>query len=398
MHAAAKHVRVLLSVVLLSLAVPARADARDDDDDDRGDAIELTWMSIANWYFKVGGLRFMMDGYFTRLPGPPFFFGGGGGFKNTIGAFSVDVPAVLRVRYALEARGKLDYVLAGHSHFDHSFDTATWSALTNAPIIGGITTCLQAQAEGLPASQCHVVAGGERLRLGHGVTVRVVRWNHSGTHLANPEQHDPVELQAAPIPDPVTGGLRGGVAEDFPNGGGGRMYLFTVDGEHGSRLSFFVNNSASADDLTKEIIVDGVNYGAPLDNLGRAMADAGLTSVDLWIGTGGSAVARLVVPVLRPRLYIPNHWDGLFNPFFAGLPFPYKDASLKTYLDSQGIPILPQTQYFDKYRLDRNGVSKVPNAAQKAKLGFSDVQPFAAATLRAAAAAETTALPDDCSQ
>jgi L-ascorbate metabolism protein UlaG (beta-lactamase superfamily) len=355
-------------------------------------------MSIANWYFKVGGLRFMMDGYFTRLPGPPFFFGGGGGFKNTIGAFSVDVPAVLRVRYALEARGKLDYVLAGHSHFDHSFDTATWSALTNAPIIGGITTCLQAQAEGLPASQCHVVAGGERLRLGHGVTVRVVRWNHSGTHLANPEQHDPVELHAAPIPDPVTGGLRGGVAEDFPNGGGGRMYLFTVDGEHGSRLSFFVNNSASADDLTKEIIVDGVNYGAPLDNLGRAMADAGLTSVDLWIGTGGSAVARLVVPVLRPRLYIPNHWDGLFNPFFAGLPFPYKDASLKTYLDSQGIPILPQTQYFDKYRLDRNGVSKVPNAAQKAKLGFSDVQPFAAATLRAAAAVETTALPDDCSQ
>jgi hypothetical protein len=396
MHAGAKkHIRLLIPLLLLSIALPARADGRDDDGD-HGDAIELTWMSIANWYFNVGGVRFLMDGYFTRLPGPPFFFGGGGGFKNTTGPFTVDLPAVLRVRYALEANGKLDYVLAGHSHFDHTFDTATWSALSNAPIIGSITTCLQAQAEGLPASQCHVVVGGERLRLGHGVTVRVVRWNHSGSHAANPEQHDPVELHAPPLLDPVTGGLRGGVAEDFPNGGGGRMFLITVDGEHGRRLSFFVNNSASAADLTQDIVVDGVNYGAPLNNLRLAMADAGLTSVDLWIGTGGAPIAQLVVPVLHPRFYIPNHWDGLFNPFFPGLPFPFKDATLQTYLDSQGIPMLPQTQYFDKYRLDRNGVTKVPNTAQKAKLGFSDVQPFAATTLRAAAVMQTTALPDDC--
>jgi len=310
---------------------------------------------------------------------------------------------VLRVRYALDARGKLDYVLAGHSHFDHTFDTATWSALTNAPIIGGITTCLQAQAEGLPASQCHVVAGGERLRLGHGVTLRVVRWNHSGNHAVNPEQHDPIELHAAPIPDPVTGGLRGGVAEDFPNGGGGRMYLFTVDGEHGSRLSFFVNNSASAVDLTQDIVVDGVNYGAPLDNLRRAMADAGLTSVDLWIGTGGSAVAQLVVPVLRPRFYIPNHWDGLFNPFEPGLPFPFADATLSAYLATAGrngtaIPLMPQHQYFDKYRLDANGVTLVPNHAVKEKLGYSAVQAFPATTTALVRAAPTTVAPDDCDQ
>ncbi len=50
------------------------------------------------------------------------------------------------------------------------------------------------------------------------------------------------------------------------------------------------------------------------------------------------------------------------------------------------------------YRLDKDGVTKVPNTAQKRKLGFADVQPFAAATIRAAAATPTTALPDDCSQ
>ena len=387
----------LIAFALIVSSAPAQAE---DEGHERegGPSVELTWMSIANWYFKFGDLRIMMDGYFTRVPGPPFFFGGGGGFKNTTGPFSVDVPMVLKVRYALDAGGSLDYVLAGHSHFDHSFDTATWSALTNAPIIGGLSTCLQAQAEGLPSSQCINVKGGERLWLSDDVTMRVVRWNHSGSHAANPEQHDPVELKAPPIPDPVSGGLRAGVAEDFPNGGGGRMYLFTV-GRGSHRLSFFVNNSASAVDLTQDIVVDRVNYGAPLDNLRKAMADADLTSVDLWIGTGSVAVAELVVPVLHPRNYIPNHWDGLFNPFLPGLPFPYPDAKLKAYLDAQGIALLPQTQYFDKYRLDRDGVTKVPNTAQKQKLGFADVQPFSVASvLSSATVSSSRDTTDECSQ
>lgn len=72
--------------------------------------------------------------------------------------------------------------------------------------------------------------------------------------------------------------------------------------------------------------MDGVNYGAPLANLRAAMADAGLTKVDLWIGTGGRAVAQLIVPVLNPKVYLPNHWDGLFNSFWGGMPFPYVDT------------------------------------------------------------------------
>ena len=88
--------------------------------------------------------------------------------------------------------------------------------------------------------------------------------------------------------DPATGGLRAGVGEDYPNGGGNRAFLFTVDTTDG-QVSFFVQNSASAFDLDKDIIVDGVSYGAPLKNLAAAMADAGLKQVDVWIGTGGLA-------------------------------------------------------------------------------------------------------------
>jgi hypothetical protein len=33
------------------------------------------------------------------------------------------------------------------------------------------------------------------------------------------DAHNPVELKRVPVPDRPTGGLRAGVAEDFPNGG-----------------------------------------------------------------------------------------------------------------------------------------------------------------------------------
>jgi L-ascorbate metabolism protein UlaG (beta-lactamase superfamily) len=357
-------------------------------------------MSIANWYFKLGDLRIIMDGYITRVPGPPFFVPSSqfpaDVYATTQGPYNVDVASVTKVKNALAADGKVDYLLAGHSHFDHTWDTPTWAKLTGAPIIGGLSTCFQAVAQDLPASRCRVVNGGERIDLGSGVTMRVVRFNHSG-NASNPIQHFARELSGPPIPDAATGGFRAGVGEDYPNGGGGRAFLFTIDNP-GGPVSFFVQNSASAFDLDKDIIVDGVNYGAPLANLAAAMADAGLTSVDAWIGTGGLPVAQLIVPVIHPKVYIPNHWDGLFNSFWAGMPFPFKDANLKAFLDAQNIAMMPQHQYFDTYRLDAFGVSMKPNHAVKQKLGFSDVQTFATAMLDAVDTVASTAFGDDCGE
>ena len=165
-------------------------------------------------------------------------------------------------------------------------------------------------AESIPADRCTAVYGGEKIPLADGVTLRVVRWNHSGDPATNPEQHNPVELDAPPRPDPQTGGLRGGVAEDFPNGGGNRAFLFVVDGPDG-RFSWFYQNSASAVDLNVPIVVGGTDYGAPIKNLEAALKAEGLESVDLWIGTGGLSIAQLVLPVIKPKAYLPVHWDGL---------------------------------------------------------------------------------------
>jgi hypothetical protein len=276
---------------------------------------------------------------------------------------------------ALGGASKINLLLTGHSHFDHAFDTPTWARLTGARIIGSKTTCLQAQAQMIPSARCTTVEGREKIVLADGVTVYVVRFNHSGDPAINPEQHNPVELTKTPTPDPKNGGFHGGVGEDFPNGGGVRAFLFTVDGPDG-RFSWFFQNSASAVDLNVPIVVDGVDYGAPLENLKVAMKDAGLDSVDLWIGTGGAAIARLVAPVIKPKAYLPVHWDGLYEPFFAGMPRAYSDPGLARFLSDAGIRLVTPGQYMDKWRLDRNGVAPLSNTVVKRALGFSDTQSF----------------------
>jgi hypothetical protein len=197
----------------------------------------------------------------------------------------------------------------------------------------------------------------------------VVRWNHSGNPATNPEQHNPVELEAAPRPDPQTGGLRGGVAEDFPNGGGNRAFLFVVDGPDG-RFSWFYQNSASAVDLNVPIVIGGADYGAPIENLKAALKAERLESVDLWIGTGGLSIAELVLPVIKAKAYLPVHWDGLWGAFQAGVPQPYSDPALEAFLMKSGVHLVKPSQYMDKWRLDLKGVRPVPNDVTKKALGF----------------------------
>lgn len=331
------------------------------------DHVDITWMSITNLHLDFGTTRIIADGYITRLP-QNLFFGGGGGLAQTTHSMRPDEAAVREVFDALGGRRAVNLLITGHSHFDHSFDTPVWARLSGAPIIGSPTTCLQVRAAKIPAKRCRAVFGGERIAVGRGVTMYVVRWNHSGDPAKNPEQHDAHELTAVPMPAP-DGGLRAGVAEDFPNGGGNRAYLFVIDAP-GGPLSLFFQDSASAVDLAAPIVVDGRNYGAPIDNLRHALHDAGLERVDLWIGTGGADVAALALPVLRPKAYLPVHWDGLYGAFKSGPPAPFADPQLEKILAASGVTLVKPVQYMDKWRLDRSGVHTLDNGAVKSRLGL----------------------------
>jgi hypothetical protein len=120
------------------------------------------------------------------------------------------------------------------------------------------------------------------------------------------------------------------------------------------------------------VVVDGVDYGAPHDNLVAAMADAGLDSVDLWSGLGGRALAELVVPVARPDAYIPNHMGNFFEPFKEGLSEDrqFSDQALADFLAAEGVELVIPEQYMDKWRLNSTDIRELPNRNVKRKLGL----------------------------
>jgi hypothetical protein len=329
-------------------------------------SVDIEWLSITNVYLRVGALGILIDGYVSRLPASAFV---DRTMVRSRGAYRPDSAAVARMLALLGGPDAVRVLLSGHSHFDHAFDAAVWAKLTRAAVYGPRTTCFQLAAQEVPASRCNAVQGGETLTFGEGVTVRVVRWNHSGDHAVNPEQHDPTELAGVPSRDPTSGGLRPGLAEDFPNGGGSRAYLITVPTRDG-RLSLFFSNTGSPVDLDRSIVIDGKSFGAPIDNLSAALRDAGLASVDLWIGSGGAPLARLVLPVLRPKAYLPVHWDDFLSPLEAGVAAPYADPALEPLLDSAGVTLVRPTQYLDRWRLDGSGVHAVANDSRKRALGL----------------------------
>ncbi|MBI3248010.1 MAG: MBL fold metallo-hydrolase [Deltaproteobacteria bacterium] len=396
--------RRLLALVLICGTVSLGAPRSLWAEAEQPQQVLLTWMSVTNWLFEIGNTRILMDGYITRIPEAAF---SGVGFA-TATPTKPDEPAIRRLIDALGASGKIDFVLTGHSHYDHSFDAAMWSKLTDAPIIGSRSTCLQAVAQGVLASQCTAVEGGEVLPLGDHVTVRVVRWNHSGD-VSTPMGrvlYTPMELVNGPTVPAGAEGLRPGTLQDFPNGGGARAYLFTVTTATGP-VSWFYSNTGNAETFQRPAAVDAQFFqsqgfsldnlvfasqqNSPQENLRAALKAAGLERVDVWIGYSDQSLAEVVGKILRPQVHIPHHWDGLFTSFFAGVPFPYASVAgtdrVAAAFKTQSITLLPPQQYMDTYRLTATGVTPIANDAIKAKLGLNKPPPavFSAAPGRIAA-------------
>ena len=88
--------------------------------------VDITWMSLANLHYQIGATGVVTDGYFTRIP-QAAFYGGPSGLAGTREAYRPDVEAVRRVLSALGGPPRVNLLLTGHSHWDHSFDTATWA-------------------------------------------------------------------------------------------------------------------------------------------------------------------------------------------------------------------------------------------------------------------------------
>lgn len=83
---------------------------------------------------------------------------------------------------------RADWIVVGHSHFDHLWGAERIAARTGATIIGSHESVRVMDGVGVPLPQLLPVAGGERIRLGPAVTVTVYPslhscvWSHAAMH------------------------------------------------------------------------------------------------------------------------------------------------------------------------------------------------------------------------
>ena len=115
----------------------------------------LDWYGCATFRLTIGRLVVFLDAYIDRVPGAP-----GTGLR----ADDID---------------RADWIVIGHSHFDHLWGAERIAQNTGATVIGSYETCRILSQSGVPDAQLLPVAGGERVRLSDDVVVGVFPSLHS---------------------------------------------------------------------------------------------------------------------------------------------------------------------------------------------------------------------------
>jgi L-ascorbate metabolism protein UlaG (beta-lactamase superfamily) len=122
----------------------------------------LDWYGCATFRLRTSGITVFLDAYIDRAPG-----------ADGPGASAEDID-------------ECDWIVVGHSHFDHLWGAERIMAATGARLIGSYETVRLLEQAGVPLDRMICVAGGERIDLGGGVVVSVHPSLHSclwtGTH------------------------------------------------------------------------------------------------------------------------------------------------------------------------------------------------------------------------
>ena len=109
--------------------------------------ITLDWLGTATFRLKIGHLVIFLDTYMDRVAGAP------------------------PVGLAAAAVTQADWILIGHSHFDHLGGADVIARNTGARIIGSHETSRVMRERGVPQHQLLPSQGGERRGLAPGVTL-----------------------------------------------------------------------------------------------------------------------------------------------------------------------------------------------------------------------------------
>ncbi len=118
--------------------------------------ITLDWLGVSTFRLTIDDLVIFLDAYIDRVPAAP-----------PVGITTADIE-------------RADYILIGHSHFDHLWGAERIAVRTGATVVGSYETVrLLHDSDSIPESQLIAVAGGEPVELSSEVRVRVFPSLHS---------------------------------------------------------------------------------------------------------------------------------------------------------------------------------------------------------------------------
>lgn len=117
--------------------------------------VTLDWLGCATFRLAIGELVVFLDAYVDR------------------------VPSAAPTGLTIGEIDRADWIVIGHSHFDHLYGAERIARATGATVIGSYETVRILQAQGIPQAQMLPVAGGEKVRLSADVTVDVFPSQHS---------------------------------------------------------------------------------------------------------------------------------------------------------------------------------------------------------------------------
>jgi L-ascorbate metabolism protein UlaG (beta-lactamase superfamily) len=115
----------------------------------------LDWYGCATFRLLTAGLTIFLDAYIDRAP-----------IAAGAGRSAADVT-------------ECDWIVVGHSHFDHLFGAETILANTSARLIGSYETVRVMETAGVDPDRMICVSGGETVDLGRGVRVTAYPGLHS---------------------------------------------------------------------------------------------------------------------------------------------------------------------------------------------------------------------------
>jgi L-ascorbate metabolism protein UlaG (beta-lactamase superfamily) len=127
----------------------------------------LDWYGCATFRLRTAGLTVFLDAYIDRAP-----------------------TAAGAGRSATEVT-ECDWILVGHSHFDHLYGAETILSNTSARLIGSYETVRVLEEAGVEPDRLLCVAGGETVDLGRGVrataypSLHSCVWSHQAMHPAD---------------------------------------------------------------------------------------------------------------------------------------------------------------------------------------------------------------------